>query len=614
MVKNKVARMASLLMLLMLTVVCLVPAVLAETSLGVSATVTPEAMTEAGKVNINIRLANNGSAMLEDVTMIARNIDETLGNLEPGDKKAYNITNFKVTEEEVGSEVTFLFYWIENGEEKTLEYPIEIKRKTLEPALKAECSLSANTAAAGEVITITYALQNTGELPLTDVTITDPVLPAPVSVGTLEVGSATVRVTQEITLQSTVTSSPVVTANAEGVPFTVEMKSQQIVLADAKLDLTVSAGTPTAEGTPLTVSVSNTGNMDFISVALVDELGNAVTAAFSLPMGGSQQVEYVVNPAQTRNVAISATATYGSASTPLVVTAEPVTVEPVIPSGDISVTLSAKPVKSQFDEATEVVFAVKVVNNSPVELYNLVISEENAGRLETLSVVEIGAQTVNVRLLVDETRDVVFTASFEDALGNSYSAVTAPVPIEIGAQLPEETPEPEGEASGAGKWLTWLLVVIFALLAVAVASLIYVATQSRRRREQQRETDELDRILSVPPQGEKQETGRQTRPLPRQQERFEEYDLFEQRRGSTTGRIPQPRSTAVRRPEETEKEQAARTQQPRREGRGPVLRDETAARVIERKQQPAKRQAQDEALFEQEFMEDDQSPKSPREP
>ena len=612
MVKNKVARMASLLMLLMLTAVCLVPAALAETSLGVSATVTPEAITEAGKVNINIRLANNGSAMLEDVTMIARNIDETLGNLEPGDKKAYNITNFKVTEEEVGAEVTFLFYWMENGEEKTLEYPIEIKRKTLEPALKAECSLSANTAAAGEVITITYALQNTGELPLTDVTITDPVLPAPVNVGTLEVGSATVRVTQEITLQSTVTSSPVVTANAEGAPFTVEMKAQQIVLADAKLDLKVSAGSPTAEGTPLTVSVSNTGNMDFISVALVDETGNAVTAAFSLPMGGSQQVEYVVNPAQTRDVVISATATYGTASTPLVVTAEPVTVEPVIASGDISVTLSAKPVKSQFDEATEVVFAVKVVNNSPVELYNLVISEENAGRLESLDLVEIGAQTVNVRLLVDETRDVVFTATFEDSLGNSYSAVTAPVPIEIGAQLPEETPEPEVEASGAGKWLTWLLVVIFALLAVAVVSLIYVAMQSRRRREQQREADELDRILSVPVQGEKQETSRQTRPLPRQQERFEEYDLFEQRRGNATGSAPKPRSAAFR-TEETEREQTARMQQPRRENRGPVLRDETAARVIERKQQPAKRQTQDEALFEQEFIEDSQNPNPPEE-
>ena len=627
MLKNRVARIASLFVLLVLAA-CFAPAALAESSLGVSATVTPEALTEAGRVNINIRLANNGPAMLEDVTMIARNIDETLGNLEPGDKKAYNITNFKVAEEEVGGEVSFQFFWVEDGEEKTLEYPIKIQKKTLQPELKAERTLSANTGAAGDVITLTYALQNTGEVPLTDVVISDPVLPADVTVGTLDVGSATVRVTQEITLQKTVVSVPVITASANGTPLTVELESQEIMLADAKLEMAVSAGAPTAEGTPLTVQVSNTGNVDFISVALLDDQGSALTAAFSLPKGGSQQVQYLVNPTEPRDVVISATATYGTATAPLVVTAPAVTVTPAIQSEDIVVELSAKPVKSQFDEPTEVVFAVKVVNKSPVELYHLVISEESAGRLESLDTVEIGAQTVNVRLLVDQTRDVVFTASFEDELGNSYSAVTAPVPIEIGAAIPEESPAPEQPVSGSSRWLTWLLVVIIALFVVAAACLAYVLTQQRKRKEQQREADELDRLLSMPSAGSAQNTqaGRTARTqAPRQTERFEEYDLFENRqktgtvsRGDTASR--QKNDTALRGDRSARQKTGAIPAEPQRQdpqagrtARGPVLRDDAGARVLERRpQQPkATKQAQDEDLFEREFMNDDPDPQQP---
>ena len=83
MLKNRVARIASLFVLLVLAAACFAPAALAESSLGVSATVTPEALTEAGKVNINIRLAryydsrNNAEKMIEmSDTLLAVNPDD----------------------------------------------------------------------------------------------------------------------------------------------------------------------------------------------------------------------------------------------------------------------------------------------------------------------------------------------------------------------------------------------------------------------------------------------------------------------------------------------------------------------------------------------------------
>lgn len=526
---RKFTRFAMLMLLMFAAALPL--AARAEGSLEVATTVTPEALEEAGRVNIHIELTNKTNHMLEDVTLIARNFNETLGNFEAGRKRVFNITNFRVLQEEVGSYVTFTFVWYENGVQQYLEHQIPIAQKMPTPDMKAERTLSSNSGSARDVITITYAVQNTGDVDLSNVTITDPALPSPVTIGTISVGEVK-RLTKEITLTDNITSAPVITADGAGVPLTVTLEPAQIALTNARLSVEVTAGDPAAAGTPVTILVKNEGNVDFKSVALIDETGTALTTAFPLASAEEKTITVDIPVEQARTLTVTATATYGEGSgTPLIVTAQPVELAPYISPEDIVVTLIAKPIKNQFNEPAEVTFAIRIDNDSPITLYDFELTEAKDGRLLTLETVEQGAQTVNVKVMVTESREVAFSAVYKDENGTSYSTAATPVAITIAAPAPTETPQNDGE-SGAG-WLKWLLLVIIILLLAAAASLVYVLAQSRRRREQEREAEELDRLLAA-----RQEKHRQETVKPR---RIREEDLEEAVISQITGKTEKPR-------------------------------------------------------------------------
>ncbi len=573
---RKITRFAMLLLLVF--AVALPLAAHAEGSLEVTSTVTPEALEEAGKVNINIQLTNTSAYMLEDVTLIAGPLNETLGNFEAGVKKVFNITNFKVEQEEIGNSLALTFVWYENGVAQSLVHYIPIALKTAAPAMKAERTLSSNSGSTGDTITITYAIQNTGDVDLTNVTITDPALPSPITVGTVAVGEVK-RVPKDITLAENITSSPVITADGAGVPLSVTIDLAEITLTNAKLSVEVTAGSPAATGTPVTIVVKNEGNVDFKSVALIDESGTALTTAF--PGQDGRQDRYGGHSRGTgRTLTVTATATYGEGSgTPLIVTALPVELAPYLSPEDVVVTLLAKPIKSQFDEPAEVTFAIRIDNDSPVTLYDFELSETQDGRLLTLDTVEQGAQTVNVKVVVSESREVAFSAVFKDENGTTYSAAATPVAITIAAPAPSE--EPGNDGNTGASWLRWVLLVIIILLLAAAASLVYVLAQSRRRKEQEREAEELDRMLAARQERHRQETARS--------KKVRQQDLEDAMIDQITGRTEKPRVPVRPRAEDTTV------------GEPPARRIQRPPEETERPKPPQGRPQRDEDLFDDEF-------------
>ncbi len=574
---RKITRFAMLLLLVF--AVALPLAAHAEGSLEVTSTVTPEALEEAGKVNINIQLTNTSAYMLEDVTLIAGPLNETLGNFEAGVKKVFNITNFKVEQEEIGNSLALTFVWYENGVAQSLVHYIPIALKTAAPAMKAERTLSSNSGSTGDTITITYAIQNTGDVDLTNVTITDPALPSPITVGTVAVGEVK-RVPKDITLAENITSSPVITADGAGVPLSVTIDPAEITLTNAKLSVEVTAGSPAATGTPVTIVVKNEGNVDFKSVALIDESGTALTTAFPLAKTDVKTVTVDIPVEQARTLTVTATATYGEGSgTPLIVTALPVELAPYLSPEDVVVTLLAKPIKSQFDEPAEVTFAIRIDNDSPVTLYDFELSETQDGRLLTLDTVEQGAQTVNVKVVVSESREVAFSAVFKDENGTTYSAAATPVAITIAAPAPSE--EPGNDGNTGASWLRWVLLVIIILLLAAAASLVYVLAQSRRRKEQEREAEELDRMLAARQERHRQETARS--------KKVRQQDLEDAMIDQITGRTEKPRVPVRPRAEDTTV------------GEPPARRIQRPPEETERPKPPQGRPQRDEDLFDDEF-------------
>ena len=562
-------------------------------SLTVRTTATPDALSEAGQISINVVLTNESDVLLEDVRISAHSLDETLGNFEPGSQKSYNITNFSIYPEEVGSGVTLTFYWLENGVEQSYEHFVPIALATLSPELYAERTASSTAAPSGSTVTLTYAVQNTGDLPLYDVTITDPILDEPIELGTLEVGSEVVRVERTITITAEAVSSPVITASASGSAVNESLDPLTISLADAKISLTVTPQEPTAEGTPLLIHVENTGNTPLSSIALTDETGSAVTEAFSLDVGELNEVTYTVNPTEPREVTITATATYGDGSqTPIVISAEPVTVEPLLSAEDIVVTMLVKPLRDSYPEPASVTFAVRIDNDSPTELYDFTISEASAGAVYHANTLAMGAQTINVDLNVSETSTFTFSATFHDANGTEYSATAHEVTVTIAGETASPVPEEEG---GSSNWLLWVMIGFGVLFVVAMVSFVVVLVQSSRRREQEREAEELDRILAARQEQHKQDTARlQQLSDPRARRRADAPPA-----GLEDGGLPP--ETA---PEETI---VVRRKAPNfrldPEGKPPAPREKEAPQKKEPRRE-AQKEAELDSLFEDEFKKD----------
>ena len=117
----------------------------------------------------------------------------------------------------------------------------------------------------------------------------------------------------------------------------------------------------------------------------------------------------------------------------------------------------------------------------------------------------MGAQTINVDLNVSETSTFTFSATFHDANGTEYSATAHEVTVTIAGETASPVPEEEG---GSSNWLLWVMIGFGVLFIVAMVSFVVVLVQSSRRREQEREAEELDRILAARQEQHKQDTAR----------------------------------------------------------------------------------------------------------
>ena len=470
----------------------------ADTTLGVSATVTPQELEGQGKVEVELSLANNGNTTIKGVVLTVDDysISKDLGDFAAGQKKIFRVSNFKINEYQLGVSIPFVFHWLQDGELKLLEYPIKVNLKKDEPKLEATRTASTQIGMMGDTVKLKYTIKNTGTIDLYSIKIQDPISDTAIVEGlTLESGSGIYVVEYDVILDKTIDSVPVITGiTSGGVEVSQTLEPLTLTLVEPSAVIIVTPGLPTQTGTTLDIFIQNNGNIPISQMTVVDELGAVLDDGLTLEAGASKHISNIVSSPDERTVTVTATGLVNDvAGMKATFTSAPVVVSPFIATKDIKIESEVQPGKTILEKAGKLTVVVKLNNVSPVELKNVVISESTTGYTKTLETLPIGVQVITVELDIQKDSTLKFAADFQDTDGRAYHWDMQPVDISV-SELTTIIPEGNAQTGVAG-WLKGLLIVLIALLVSAVIALGLKLHKEKRIEAEREEADEIERMI-----------------------------------------------------------------------------------------------------------------------
>ncbi len=481
--------------------------------------ITPTELSEAGNVSVTFDVSNLSNYELTNLSLAQ---GEKLYYIDPATVVPYSssiqmVVDVSVTDAQLGTEIPFTFGWQCDGEPHTADVSILINR-TEDPVLLVERTASAEHARRDETVVFTYTLKNNTKFDITDIVLTDPqVSTDAICRGQTVLATASVTIECPVTLtEKDILSSPEATYFVNGkakslsgiAPITVKMVYPEI-------SIQAEAGDTTALGTPFTISVANTGNMDLTGISVKDEAGTILfPEPFSLHAGESRVLSYTIpNPTEdVRNVhfTVSGTDEYGDTCQGALL--ESIPVRAFVEDSQIQVSMSGDLSSDWTPESGSVIVYLSIVNNSTTPLSNAVLTETSLGTVATYENLPNGQTVFESEIYVGSPRNLFFSLQATDRSGNTRTVANTMVQVAYtSAEVKEEptgTTTNEGLGSGLfGSSASRVLLILGAVIIIALAALLILTILERSHNgnrlfyddEAQEDLDEIDRIFNLPP-------------------------------------------------------------------------------------------------------------------
>ena len=475
----------------------------------------PATITSAGTATLQFTIINDSTAAMQDITVsgYSTNGDYALGySIQPADSLSFSIKNISVTEDMLGDALLYTFQWTENGQRKTTTASVSLGGvpEVAPPIvdMTATRTASKNAGKEGEKITLTYNINNPGDLPMTDIMIKDEGIAGTTAIASsLKLDAFASRtVTHEYTLgKQNTTSKPIITYKINGQTKTLALDALNLTVTDVRLLVSVTQSDPTPEGVLFTLVLKNDGNVNVSNIAVTDELANKVNEdTFTLQAGQEKTLSFSVAPADTvRSIVFSIKGkdAQGQAYEDKTRGYE---IFPYVDEESIAFTMTAAPVEP-LNEAGRMKVRFTIQNDSRVDLTEAVITESMIDVVETIGVLQRGETVIEKDIFVGDPRELAFTLSAVDPSGTSrekYASMTA-AHIETPAPLPQESIAPEAEdepaeSEGQNIFVT-ILIVLAGLMAVAGIALIVLSIFERRRNASMQDFDDDEEEEFVAP-------------------------------------------------------------------------------------------------------------------
>ncbi|WP_329053745.1 hypothetical protein OG738_12350 [Amycolatopsis sp. NBC_01488] len=343
-------------------------------AVAVSRSVDPRTVRAGDTVTSTITVTNTGDSVLRDVSVAdpgAPACAKSLGSLEPRATQHYSCTqvageaDFTATAAVTATDATNRPVTATAGE------PVDV----IHPAVTITNDATPAQVRQGDTVTFTLVVANTGDVPLTDVSIADSRTPACAqSIGTLPPGA----LQHHSCTVNAGTDNFVSSATATGTDPTNRQVSAtddaSYTVVHPGLALTQDTKGPFREGdnVPFTVTVTNTGDVPLTAVTLTDDRAPTCAKTFDkLEAKQTQTYDCTMTAPKddvTSTVEAKATAPVG----PPVTATATAKVDVIHP--EVQLTKDAKP--STVRVGDEVTFTIAVRNTGDVPLTNVSIVDD----------------------------------------------------------------------------------------------------------------------------------------------------------------------------------------------------------------------------------------------
>ncbi|WP_406639674.1 hypothetical protein [Amycolatopsis sp. WGS_07] len=399
-------------------------------NLQVAAVAEPHRVHAGDQVTFTVRVTNPAAAAVSEVDVTdERNpqCGKKIGSLAPGATVRYQCT-FAAPEK--GFVATVKVTGVGAGGQR-LSASAGSHVDVLRPALTLSQQVDKPAYRAGDQATFTLKTVNTGDVPLRDVTLSDPGVPSCArAIGSLAPGQSVVG-----TCTATVPLPNGARATVKGIDPLGKVVS---AAAEVKVPVIAPALTVSKEAVPPVVhggdqvtwkvTVRNTGDSPLNPVDVTDDANPACSRSFGVLTPGTQQAySCTANPGQTTTNTVTATGTDGTGRP---VTAKSSATVTVIHPG-LAVTAAASP--AQVREGDRVTFTVTVRNSGDVPLDDVAVADDSVPgcvrKFDTLAPNAVETYKCEQLAPADDVTNTV-VATGKDQLG-ATQRVTADARVDV---------------------------------------------------------------------------------------------------------------------------------------------------------------------------------------
>lgn len=502
--------------------------------------ISPAKLTGPGPVSVTITVSNSGNTDLQDPVVLydpaAQKVADFGTNgealLKAGESKTWTGT-YEVNEKTLqnGAVVFYVKYKLykDSGEavEQSQAIRAAISLQTAETDIEVKRTITPTIAREGQSVVVRYDIINSGTVSLLDITLTEnkDVYSGKqtISIAELKPG-ANAEIKFPVTMgKKDLTSQAKITYTSETQKkkqtYTVEKQTIKYGEASLSASLSTSARGVAENGVvTLTLSLKNTGNMDYSDIRVTDAALGDVFTNQEVKAGKTLKLEKEVTIPATMDFQFNVTAT-DATGTEMSVATDAVTVTAIDPSNALHLNVNATADRTEvYEQPGKVRFTIQITNDSNVEAKNVTVTHGDvtlytfdsipAGESRTLSRDTALSMAGKYRFTVKAQDALEAESAFESNEVQIAFSVPTPAPA-TPTPVPDPTPEPTFAAATippisdpsiapVAKTIHTILIPVCILAGVLLLGgcvLLLVATKRRadQRKASEAAIDQLER-------------------------------------------------------------------------------------------------------------------------
>ena len=517
-----------------LVLLCISAAFAADKPITVSMELSKYKFSGPETVDVRISVANSGEGdMAKPVTLYYPDGTkvEDFGSpiLKVGSRKSWS-GSWTITQEQLdaGKVVFTVKYYSfdgpagEDGEPTEQAHKLRFSKNitltsaSTEPSVEVTRDITPATAQKGQEVSVTYKVANTGTVAISSVNIKEN---ASISTKSGTIDSIAPGETGTYTFTAVMgskdlTSAATVSYKAGGKTYTTKVESATVKYGEVKLSANLKAdkkGGAPGDTVKLTLTLKNSGNLDFTNVTVTDAALGTVFSGETVKAGETVTLEKDLVITETQELLLTVTAEESTGKGVETATGR-ITVIAMDPTQQIVLTLDAEADRTLVYKIPGTVrFKITVNNDSAVEVKNISVRAIET-ELYFFETIPAGKSVSFIRdTAVSMAVTYQFTAVCKDQLDQTLTfssnpvvisyAEPTPVPTEAPLvtppapekePLPTDQPEPEwlGQAEGIAETAKWILAGAAGLMLLLL--LIGAVRRGKRRSESKKAMDHIE--------------------------------------------------------------------------------------------------------------------------